>query len=430
MSEGDLKSVVAMPAKCLILTVGGSDEPLVSAIKHHRPDFIYFICSRNKPGQPGSSEVVDGPEHVTQKGLCCPHCKNEIKKTEAKPNLISQSGYAGGYQKVEVEDPDCFDEIYRKILNTMDEARGKGYDIIADFTGGTKIMTAALAMSAALDPVCRPFLTVSLRRDLVNAGGACTHVAVNVETARVRQSLDVFDDLVSKSLYHSGCLILEQLLQKGLSAELERQIKAKHRLCRGLALWDGFQYEKAMKYLEGCGQEHHKLLEYLLKLIGKGKRSGYEPVFDLVENARRQADNGFYDNAVSRLYRALELFAQTRLKQLGHDSSHLERTVEKLKDPEKWRRRANHQGVIEIGLKDSYTVLDEEDDPTGKVFVEYRDRLMNILQVRNNSKLAHGDTPITEEGWYAFLSFMERFLAECCASIKVSQEYVTLPTSL
>ena len=44
--------------KILVLSVGGSPEPVINAIKNYRPDFVYFFCSS---GPKGSEAIIDSP---------------------------------------------------------------------------------------------------------------------------------------------------------------------------------------------------------------------------------------------------------------------------------------------------------------------------------------------------------------------------------
>ena len=42
----------------LVLSVGGSAEPIVNAIKNNHPDFVYFFCTC---GPKGSEKTIDSP---------------------------------------------------------------------------------------------------------------------------------------------------------------------------------------------------------------------------------------------------------------------------------------------------------------------------------------------------------------------------------
>ncbi|HLA00090.1 MAG TPA: hypothetical protein VJZ24_00465, partial [Thermodesulfovibrionales bacterium] len=49
--------------KVLILTVGGSHEPIVKSLKEIKPDYIIFLCSDNSPAVKGSyTQITDKVE--------------------------------------------------------------------------------------------------------------------------------------------------------------------------------------------------------------------------------------------------------------------------------------------------------------------------------------------------------------------------------
>ena len=111
-----------MYKKILIITVGGSDEVIVQAIKKYHPDYIFFICSGGNP-KVASEITVDGEGNVCirKREVRCPHCKGVIVEKEEYPNIIIQSGYKGKYEKVILEDPDDFNEIYKKTKETIEK---------------------------------------------------------------------------------------------------------------------------------------------------------------------------------------------------------------------------------------------------------------------------------------------------------------------
>ncbi|MCK4256502.1 TIGR02710 family CRISPR-associated protein [candidate division WOR-3 bacterium] len=359
----------------------------------------------------------------------CPKCNEIISKKElGRENIIIQSGYKNGYEIVEISDPDDFDEVYRKTDNTIKKTKQIGDEIIADFTGGTKTMSSVLAMLAALDFECKPSLTTGPRRDIIKVSGESIPFALDVSLPRVENMMQIIDNLISHYLYHPAELTLKRLTEEGFKKGLSDRIKKKLFLCKAFSYWDRFEYEKAFDILQNFAYEYNKEFNYLLKLLGKTANTGYEKVFDLVSNAERQACNGFYDNAVARLYRALELFAQIRLKtEYKISTSALEESLNKLKNKEKWKSKRDEKGKIKVGIKDDYAILLELDDEIGKVYESKEKELTDKLNYRNNSKLAHGDIPITLEEWEKFKKFYDKFIDLCCKNINLSLESIKLP---
>lgn len=422
--------------KALIITVGGSDAAVVNAIKAYKPeiDFIYFICSGGK-WPTASSRTIDGEGDViqTKKEIRCKNCNNVIQKEERRKNILRQSGYEGGkYEKVEVNDPDNFGEVYQKTLYVINKAKEQGYQIIADFTGGTKTMSSVLAILTALDFEITPSLTLGPREDLIQVRTDSTPVRVDIIHARHNLILKIFDNLIARYLYFPASLLLENVMRSDLSMHSQSELRRKWLLAKGFNYWDMFEYEKAYENIKNYAEDFGKEFNFLLKLLNKAKNTGYEPAYDLISSAERQAFNGYFDNAVARLYRALELLAQIRLRtQYDIETAHIEKALERLKNREKWISRQDSDGEIKAGLKDSYEELLylEFNDSVGNVYMENKNKFLNMLKLRNSSKLAHGDIPVGERQWKEFNLFCRNFIESTLNSIGIKKiEYIQLPT--
>ena len=75
-----------MPRRVLILTVCGSDEPLVTSIIKNKPDYIYFLCSDDSSDSPRSSSylTVEGegkPCGSVQECASCGATKGERRES-------------------------------------------------------------------------------------------------------------------------------------------------------------------------------------------------------------------------------------------------------------------------------------------------------------------------------------------------------------
>ncbi len=396
--------------RVLILTVGGSDAPLIEAIKQYQPSFIFFICSGGN-GPQASRKMVDGEGE----------------------NIISKSRYKNQYEIIEVSNPDDFEEVFWKTKEAIEKAKKlNATEIIADFTGGTKTMSAVLAMLSVLDFDLEPSLTTGMRKDITKVSGKSFSRVLDVQSAQVENVMKVADELISRYLYFPAEMVLQDFKRRlGLKGELMEKVQRKLYLCECFSLWDRFEYEKAYEILKDYVGYYEREFNYLLKILGKTKNTGYEPVFDLLLNAERQAYNGFYDNAVARIYRAIELFAQTRLlKEYGIKTSHLEQAIERLKNKGKWLNRKDEEGRIKIGLTDAYELLLELDDPIGKIYQSKKGEFIRMLEIRNFSKLAHGDKPVDEQSYDKIHEFFKSFIEECCKAINVKVEYMDLPRTL
>lgn len=135
--------------KILIISVGGSIDPVVSSIQKNRPDRIVFVCSDDLETTPGSYRLVS--------------------------QILNQAGATDcRYEVIRIKEIDDLNVCYTESLRIIERERREFVKatLIVDYTGGTKSMSAGLA-AAAMD-VPGVFLCVmkGLRADLkqVQAG--------------------------------------------------------------------------------------------------------------------------------------------------------------------------------------------------------------------------------------------------------------------
>ena len=146
-------------------------------------------------------------------------------------------------------------------------------------------------------------------------------------------------------------------------------------------------------------------------LIKDGDVYYYLP--DLLNNAQRRMDEGKFDDATARLYRAAELIAQIRLYENGLiEKKRLEEKkifhIEKenivknypINVIEYVRRHPDFQNpyrdTVRLGLSQDYEVLKILGDKLAIKFLE-DEEISNRLFERNDTILAHGFTPSKEE---------------------------------
>lgn len=114
--------------KVMILSVGGSAEPIVKAIKEEKPDYVYFLCSR---GSKGSELTIAGPGDPCgdPRKIKCEACGNEQYLGNPKGKAITvQAGLdTSRYEIVAVGNPDDLGECYaavRGLLAGIEEKHG------------------------------------------------------------------------------------------------------------------------------------------------------------------------------------------------------------------------------------------------------------------------------------------------------------------
>ena len=118
-----------------------------------------------------------------------------------------------------------------------------------------------------------------------------------------------------------------------------------------------------------------------------------EILADLLANALRRAQEGKDDDAVARLYRAVEMIGQMLLLQQGINTSAVR--LEQL--PSSWQ--TSYQGSpepLKLGQEKDFLLLESLGHPVGKRYCENKN-LRNYLSKRNSSVLAHGIEPMSRE---------------------------------
>ncbi len=148
-------------SKILLVTVGGSFQPIITAIHSLQPDRVIFIASDGEKGS--KSQVVDA-------GTPC-EVRRGAEVIERLPNIPTQVNLGENFQPerdlILVQNPDNLAECYPKICNYIRNLQQEsGHEIMADYTGGTKTLSASLAM-AAVDCGISLYVTIAARDNLV-----------------------------------------------------------------------------------------------------------------------------------------------------------------------------------------------------------------------------------------------------------------------
>jgi len=144
--------------KILVITVGGSCQPILSSINFNKPDFIYFVCSDDtESGKLGSYDTVIG------KGLVC---------GSDKPSIVSRLSLEEvAYQiiKIPSKDIDNYNACYEICATLLNEIanRAESLTIIVDYTGGTKSMSGGLLLAGVEDQNVLFSIVTGVRNDLV-----------------------------------------------------------------------------------------------------------------------------------------------------------------------------------------------------------------------------------------------------------------------
>jgi hypothetical protein len=404
--------------RILILTVGGSHQPLVRSIQQNRPDFTCFLCSADSGKTKGSHSQVTGPGNVCSSrfGLERPDL----------PNIVTQTQLAtDAFAVREITEFDNLSECYLAACQWIDQLHRDHPEatILVDYTGGTKSMTAGLAAAALDDGQCEIQLVSGVRQDLVKVVDQTEFVRpVRVWDAQLARRFRLARTALSRYDYVGAVGVLEDAAARFASPATLDKVQRWLSLSRGFDAWDRFDHATAQRLLQPY-RKHVVPYALVLDRIVDGKGDGFEWVEDLLQNAARRAAQQRYDDAVGRLYRALEMTVQVWLKnRYDLDTSNLDAA----KVPETHRhvldKYRDDKGIIKTPLLASWELAAAfADDPLGAHFAPLRNRLLNFLTVRNASLFAHGVRPITSGDYREHSEQIHEFIRTCITLAAESQ---------
>lgn len=349
----------------LLLSVGNTHAPGVVSIKHHRPDKVVFFVSQE-------SNKLTLPKILKEAPVDC-------RAVVLEPG--EEFDFPGSYQGA-----------VKAIRAALSE---NPTTLWVDITGGTKLMTAALALAASDHQL--EFAYVDGDRDK--------------KTGRVRSGTERVRSSMPNPLVKFRVRVLERLrhtwndwrfdeVQDQADELLRREDLMRHEcqlfealrsLAKALQAWEAFDHSRAARHLEGalptldvlCSVAYPSLepflgqMQALQKTLGRivaEREDGEATLHDLLANARRRAEEEHYEEALARLVRALELFVRLEALKHGHD-------LRALTGVGAFLRRFGE-------LLPQHPLAADTNERTGK-FKKY-------TNARNFSILAHGSSPVWE----------------------------------
>ena len=403
--------------KALIISLGGTPEPIIKSIEEHKPDYLCFF----------SSQESNAKEY--------PNVKKNLDKMGISPKIES----------VIVDDVGDLVHCYERALEIATKIEKQGIspeDVVVDYTGGTKTMSAALILATITK--FTKFSYVGGKERTKEGLGVVISGAEEIKTALSPWQVLLVEDRKKIALFfNSYQFSAARDIARKLSTALNGLDKAIYEslsdLIEGYRLWDSFDHGKSLQKIE---KSKNKLTDYLkykedavlhdflrdvninLEFL-KGtsndtaffKRMHVSMVSDLFYNAKRRAEEGKYDDGVARLYRSLEMIGQIEFeKKFGCSTSDVK--AEKL--PESMREEITkkynaYDGKIKIPLYDTFRLLKEVGNEFGQLFFEREEEIKKVLNARNSSILAHGVDPISKESFERLSSIVEYCLK--CAGV-------------
>lgn len=409
----------------LVLSVGGTIEPLIKCIEEFKPDCIYLL-----------------------------HSEGSFKEAL---ELCKITGFEDGNKSKfkQVYNHESLQEAFYRSREIIRELKKENYQVIVDFTGGTKPMVAGLVL-AAIGEECNYSYVGSVSKNardknglgIVKSGFEKIKNQKNPYSTYAVLEFDKGIDFFNRYQFEAAYENFEAAESKLEDSRLKKQSQLYLKLVKFYDTWDKFydyiDNEELPIYLDetilsrinnNSNLFNHfstidlefynqikKNIEFLNLKIAIGDKSGdkfvnkirfYLP--DLLNNANRRIEERKYDDAVARLYRAVELIAQLNLKELGlidinklktNRVFHINKDIfQRNVDDDIWEMvdewnplywNNSKKNSFKLTLVSSYTLLDALGVSLAKQYLE-NGNLKGRVEKRNNSIMAHGLKPVDKK---------------------------------
>ncbi|MBF0472035.1 MAG: TIGR02710 family CRISPR-associated protein [Gammaproteobacteria bacterium] len=416
----------------VVFTVGGSHQPIVTAIKNLQPDYVCFICSEDDVATGSKGSWIQ----IEQKGLIIKKSFSDDKPT--LPNIPTQCDLTRDqYDVVRIE----ADQLVAAVSSIKQRLREliESYplaNLTADYTGGTKTMSAGLVLSTLDFPQVGLHVVTGPRSNLVKVDDKSElGTMVSIDSLRFSQQLGNSVGAWQGFGYDLAAESLDQL-----RVPQDRQQHGTHcrlrDLSRAFAAWDRFDHKEAydllQRYQTKVGPVIGYTLTFLKMLNSDDKRQAPAQWLDLWLNAKRRAKQQRYDDAVARCYRLWEWAAQWIL-----ESRHQLKTADlphELQLP--FDLPVNRDGKRQASLLQSWRLIAAMDNDSVANFMrEQEERLRDLSQSRNGSILAHGYASVSIEQWEVIEAWTGNELVPVMCGefakngVKLDLERLQLPSS-
>lgn len=391
--------------KALLISLGtgsGVENGIVKSIRTHNPDMIVFIATKE------SKDTIQRIENILDEKL---------------PN----------YKTIIIDNGNDIEKIYKTTIGVIKPLK-EDYQVHVDFTSGTKAMSSGISL-AAVATECETFTYVEGKR------GENGRVITGTERVITLTPTEIFSDnkmRLAVEMFNNyrfkSCLdIIREVKTRVFDDDVLKDFKILEKLALAYSSWDKFRHKEAFERLRGINDDRISNNKGFLGILSNSEiyRTVYILV-DLLNNANRRIEEGKYDDAVARLYRAIELIAQIKLLDYGlNDLSGTKFRLDDLKEKgvetEKYKKYSDEEEKLKLGLENKYRLL--KDLGWGKADEVYLNNkeINGLLQTRNNSILAHGLEPVEKETAEKLFEYVKRYAREVFQDIDNLMEKATFP---
>lgn len=389
-----------------LVSVGGSPDPVLYILKEHRPKHIWYFCSDDS---------------------------RKIAEEKIQPNLDwhPQTRFIE-VDRFEELGP-CYRELRRKIPEILNETQIKPEEVLVDYTGGTKTMSAALVL-AAIELFDQFSYVGGTQREkgglgvTINGQERIFYLSNPLSDLAIREierARDLWNHCQFEAVSETLIKVADRVSQKLrfiAMAELAQAMAARHRLDFSIA-------SKTLTSLRGKipvlfdGKDDLGLIQWTsdVAVICDACKNSSSEIFlqELLDNALRTAAQGRFEDAAARLYRAMEMRGQIWLadatRQLFVNGRCKKENVSQIPSALADFCQPAPDGDVKLGLEKIYRALTALGHPQAVKMAEdfatgNQSRLRKATENRNSSILGHGVQPITEEKFTQMKEVCQEFL--------------------
>jgi CRISPR-associated protein (TIGR02710 family) len=406
----------------MIVSIGGSPEPLKKSLAEHLPGRVVFFASHDSAPMTGDI----------------------LQSLDFKPKVEFEL----------TENPNSLFESYKAARRCVDRAARSGVepaDTVVDYTGGTKVMTAALILATVGCAYRFNYVGGDSRSKnglgIVENGHEVMYGEMNPWAAFAEEERRQVVLLFNRRRFSAVIEIIRMATQRDLPREIKEFFRFVLPLATGLLLWEQFNHEKALDsigkvigFLNDYGKENsdpqwdafrasvEQCRERLGRIVAETDRlKRLHPILvdDLMNNARRRISDHRYDDAAARIYRALELYGQIlfeRAAGCSNGSATRDRIPSALREEFVHKYADAQTGLLKLPLQATFRCLEEMGEEAGRRFFSQIKAIKSIQSARNQSILAHGIQPVTEKAALTILDTVTDFV-----QVKEVFEFPLLP---
>ncbi len=401
--DGDMETT-------MIMSLGGSPEPLKKSLSLYNPERIVFLASHDSIALAGD---------VLKSCARKPQVNYEITEN---PNSIFESYKAA-----------------RRCVDRIMKADQPPCDVVVDYTGGTKVMTAALVLATIGKPYRFSYVGGDLRAKdglgVVIDGHEKVYAEMNPWSVFAEEERRQIVTLFNSRRYGAVIEIIDRCKQNSVPEEILLYLDFVKPLAEGFMNWDLFNHSAARKKIqqgitaldffvkrwpnpdmEVLQRQLGALEQYLTELLEHTDNlKTIHPILidDLLNNAKRRMEDSSFDDAAARIYRALELYGQILfIETVGCKNNEVKPEIvpEEIREAFTVKYLDAGKGTLKLPLGATFEFLRYMNHEAGARFFANIKEIEKIQTNRNNSILAHGVASVPKHAATVIWEIVTKFV--------------------